>query len=356
MFDSMDLQRLVGALCGDKLAPQVGQLGWTMQRLLARVATLDANASKELDRSSEDIQPTVRALVESAVTAQRLDAREIRDVTTLCRRLAAMLDNVASHSVAERLDGEGLRVAYARVDLAQTLRRAASAFADLAAARAIAFDVSVPNELVAEVDLTKVELAIGNALYNAFKYAPEGGVVRCVASLDELLEDVVVSIEDDGPSVPPTQLDAIFDRTREADRSVAIRIGAVRLSLGLSRDVVSLHGGTLDTVPMSNGHALFEVRLPRRAPRGAVVADRGPTPATWWLRVAAVAAAELRAEAELSSSRTLARSTAWSSTASSRPTRRSRRSTVPRGSSSHFRCGPISSSSTSRCPRSTARS
>ncbi len=298
MFDSTDLQRLVGGLCSDRLAPQVGQIGFSIQRLLARASTLDAAAYEELGRATVDIEPVVRALLGSVADADGLDAREVRDLTTLCRRLAVVLDNVASHSV-ERLRGDALRVAYARVDLAETLRRAASCFADLAAARAIAFEISVPDRLIAEVDLPKIELAIGNALYNAFKYAPEGGVVRCVASVDELLDDVVVGIEDDGPSVPATQLDAIFDRTREADRSVAIRIDRVRLSLGLSRDVVSLHGGTLDTVPLENGHALFEVRLPRRALRGAVVADDAPEPASWWSRVAAVAAAELRVEAEL---------------------------------------------------------
>jgi signal transduction histidine kinase len=299
MLDLNDLQRLVGALCSDDLAPQAGQLGWSLQRLVARAGALGDAARAELGCAASELQPTVLALLASATGSTHLEARVLRDVTTLCRRLSTTLDHVGAHPGAERLPADRLRVSYARVDLAAALARAGACFDDLAASRRIAFEVSVPDELMVEVDLGKVELAIGNALFNAFKYAPEGGVVRCVVSLDELLDDVVVSIEDNGPSVPTTQLDAIFDRAREADRSVAIRIDSVRLSLGLSRDVVALHGGTLDTVPTGNGHALFEVRLPRRAPRGAQVSEHAPAPASWLSDVAELAAAELRAEAEL---------------------------------------------------------
>lgn len=299
MLDLNDLQRLVGALCGDRLAPQVGQLGWTIQRLSARVDALDESARAEFGRGTVDLQPTVHALLESAANSQRLEAREVRDLTTLSRRLAATIDNVGGHPGNDRLNGDALRMDYAKVDFANALRRAGDRFAELALQRGIHYEVSVPDELFAEVDLRKVELAIGNALFNAFKYVPEGGVVRCIASVDDLLEDVVVSIEDNGPSVPTAQLDSIFDRTREADRSVAIRIGSVRLSLGLSRDVISLHGGTLDTVPTRDGHALFDVRLPMRAPRAATVRDHAPAPAEWLGDVATLAANELRAEAEL---------------------------------------------------------
>jgi signal transduction histidine kinase len=299
MLDLNDLQRLVGALCSDDLAPQAGQLGWSIQRLVARAGALEARAREEFGRATAGVQPMLRALLDAATQSKPLDARALRDLHTLCRRLSTTLDHSSAHPGDDRLDAEGLRVAYARVDLAAALRRAGECFEALAAHRRIAFEVSVPDELIAEVDLGKIELAIGNALFNAFKYAPEGGVVRCVVSLDELLDDVVVSIEDNGPGVPATQLDAIFDRTREADRSVAIRIESVRLSLGLSRDVVSVHGGTLDTVPTRNGHALFEVRLPRRAPRGMPVSEE-PSPETSLLAdVAALAASELRAEAEL---------------------------------------------------------
>jgi signal transduction histidine kinase len=179
------------------------------------------------------------------------------------------------------------------------LAHACGCFGALAAERGITYEVSLPAELLAEVDVGKTELALGNALFNAFKYVPERGVVRCTVTVDELLQDVVIGIEDSGPSVHPAQLDAIFDRGRVAERSVAIQLDAVRLSLGLSRDVVSLHGGVLDTVPTRSGHALFEIRLPRWAPRGAPIASEAPSVATWLLDAAALAAAELRAEAEL---------------------------------------------------------
>ncbi|MCX4246837.1 ATP-binding response regulator [Paraliomyxa miuraensis] len=299
MLKLSELQRLVGALCGEILAPQVGQIGWFIQRLIARIRGLDEAERNDLIRASLGVQPTIDALLQAAATSRRLDASEVRDLTTVHRRLSTILAHLGSRPGGERLDAEALHVGYARVDLVDVVGRACACFERLAVDRRLAYQVSLPGELIVEVDVDKTELAIGNALFNAFKYAPEGGVVRCVMSVDELLQDVVISIEDSGPGVHPAQLDAIFDRSRVVERNVAIRVGKVRLALGTSRDLIALQGGILDAVPTSTGHALFEIRLPRWAPRAAPVSVDPPKLAAWMPEAVALAEAELRAEAEL---------------------------------------------------------
>ena len=299
MLNLSALQRLVGVLCGELLAPQVGQIGWFIQRLIARIRALDEVERNQLIRASRGVQPTIDAILKAAATSRRLDASEVRDLTTVHRRLSTILAHLGSRPGGERLDAEALHVAYSRVDLVEVVGHACACFQPLAADRRITYQVSLPSELIVEVDVGKTELAIGNALFNAFKYAPEGGMVRCVMSVDELLQDVVISVEDSGPGVHPAQLDAIFDRSRVAERSVAIRVGKVRLALGTSRDLIAMQGGILDTVPTSTGHALFEIRLPRWAPRAAPISTVVPALATWMAEVVTLAEAELRAEAEL---------------------------------------------------------
>jgi len=299
VLELSELQRLVAALCGEVLAPQVGRIGWLLQRLIARIEALDGDARAELTHATVGLGPTVSALLEAVDANQRLDASEVRDLITMHRRLTTILAHVGPRSGADRLDAETLHLTYTRGDIVPVLAHACGCFEALATERRIAYEVSLPSELVAELDVSKTELALGNALFNAFKYAPEGGAVRCTVTLDELLQDIVIGVEDSGPCVHPAQLDSIFDHGRVAERSVAIQLGTIRLSLGLSRDVVALHGGILDTVPTPSGRALFEIRLPRWAPRGTPIASEASRLAEWLPEAAALAASELRAEAEL---------------------------------------------------------
>ena len=186
MLKLSELQRLVTALCGEELAPQVGRIGWLLQRLIARIEALDGDARAELTHATLGLQPTVSALLEAADGNQRLDASEVRDLITMHRRLTTILAHVGPRSIADRLEAETLRVVYTRGDIVPVLAHACGCFEALAAERRIAYEVSLPSELLAEVDVGKLELALGNALFNAFKYAPEGGVVRCTVTVDEL--------------------------------------------------------------------------------------------------------------------------------------------------------------------------
>lgn len=294
-----ELRRLVTTVCETALAPQVGPDGGLIRRWVARFAALDEESRAGISEACVGLEPIVRGLLVSAATERPLAASELRDVVTVSRRLATVMAHVGPRAGAGRLDASALHVAYARTDLVGVLGYACGCFEELAAERGITFEVSLPSELVADVDRAKIELAVGNALFNAFKHAPEGGLVCCTAAVDEALQDVVISIEDDGPGVDLAQLDAIFDRGRVAERNVATCLDVGELSLASSRDAIALHGGILDTVPTSTGRALFEIRLPRWAPGGVDVAAQAPPAALWLADVAARAGADLRAEAEL---------------------------------------------------------
>ena len=79
---------------------------------------------------------------------------------------------------------------------------------------------------------------IGNLLDNAIRHAQPGG--RVVAALQRSTDRVLLRVTDDGPGIPATDQDRIFERF--------VRVGASNgagLGLPIARWIAEAHGGTL---------------------------------------------------------------------------------------------------------------
>ena len=300
MVDNHDLERLCAALDSGPTDLRATEPLLALRRLLLQLERLDEPARAALDRATHDLHPVIQTLEEAAKSGS-LAPDALRDLSTLRRRLEVSCELLRGRASADPSRGEALRVSYAPLDLAALLEQAREALRELAADRGLAFEVSVsselPSKLVIEADREKLELVLAALLHGAFKHTPVGGRIRLAASLDSSLEAIVIAAEDDGP--PPACLpEELFDRSRETERSVALHLPERRVSLGLARDLVALHGGTLDLVPAPRGGLRLELRLPRRAPRG-IALHRAPAPSRVIEQVAAITTEELRKEQEL---------------------------------------------------------
>ena len=69
-------------------------------------------------------------------------------------------------------------------------------------------------------------------------------------------------MSDDGPGIPPEQLEHIFDRFTRGDAGLTQRVGGTGLGLAISKSLVELHGGTIGVDSTPGEGATFRVRLP----------------------------------------------------------------------------------------------
>lgn len=109
-----------------------------------------------------------------------------------------------------------------------------------------------------------------NLLSNAIKFSPQGGrlVVRSrveTSSTSRFEHQLVVSVDDAGPGVPPGERQAIFERYRQADMQVSLdrERGKSGFGLGLAicRSIVEAHGGSIAVSESALGGARFVVTL-----------------------------------------------------------------------------------------------
>lgn len=110
-------------------------------------------------------------------------------------------------------------------------------------------------------DRQRLQQAVGNLLSNAVKFTPPGGVVEVILrQVDSVTE---ITVTDTGIGIPPDMLPHVFDRFRQGDSRATRAFEGVGLGLSIARDLVELHGGTIDAASRGEGRgATFTIRLP----------------------------------------------------------------------------------------------
>src|SRR3990172_7529461 len=111
-------------------------------------------------------------------------------------------------------------------------------------------------------DPERIQQVFWNLLSNAIKFTSKTGKVRVsVQSVDSHVEIVVV---DNGLGIDAEFLPLIFNRFTQKDSSSTRSARGLGLGLAIARQLVELHGGTIDAESRGTGQgSTFTVRLPR---------------------------------------------------------------------------------------------
>ena len=122
--------------------------------------------------------------------------------------------------------------------------------------------MTIPADLpMIRVDPVLFEQVLFNLLDNAAKYAPQGSSIRIDGRADEY--NVVIEVSDEGPGIPPADLDRVFDTFYRVSKGDQVRAGT-GLGLSICRGFVEAMGGTITARNRSDGSgAVFTIRLPK---------------------------------------------------------------------------------------------
>ncbi len=118
------------------------------------------------------------------------------------------------------------------------------------------------GSLEVSVDVRKMDRVFANLIYNAVRYTPEGGWIRIVLGKAGDGANVEATVEDNGTGIDPDDLPHIFDRFYKKDKSRHSTSGGSGLGLAISREIVGLHGGTIEACNRPEGGGAFRIRLP----------------------------------------------------------------------------------------------
>lgn len=117
---------------------------------------------------------------------------------------------------------------------------------------------------VLDLDRRKMRQVFLNLIGNAIKYSQNGAVVQVAILADA--SRVLATVQDNGPGIPPNELESIFIPFRRTRAGAAQSEPGTGLGLAICKRIVESHGGKIWAENLPTGGAAFHVSLLREAP------------------------------------------------------------------------------------------
>ncbi len=247
----------------------------------------DAAERERLDRLKDEFVLTASHELRSPLTSvqgfaellmlerEKMSAKQVETVEIIldnCRHLGRLLNDLLDIARADAgrlaLKREPTEVAPLIDEVVRTMR------AQTDSANQTLTERIEPGLPLIEVEPGRIRQILVNLVTNAHEYSPERASVEVSARRSG--NDVEITVSDNGPGIPDTQLAHIFERFVRGDAGLTQRVGGTGLGLAISKSLVELHGGTMRAESTLGRGSAFSFRLP--------VADAAavppPSPAT----------------------------------------------------------------------------
>ncbi|NES12189.1 MULTISPECIES: PAS domain S-box protein [Micromonospora] len=262
------------ALAGARAYQAEHRRAEALAELDAAKSAFFANVSHELRTPLTLIAGPVRdALTDPAQPLPPELRRRLELVDRNAARLHRLVDGVLDFS---RLEAGRLTPEPVALEVGRFTRELAAAFAPAVERAGLAFEVDCPRlPRPAYLDRGMWEQIVLNLLTNAVKATLRGSVRLRVADDDGWIR---LTVSDTGVGIPADQLPRLFQRFHRVTGPTGRSAEGTGIGLALVRELVTLHGGTVEAESEAGAGATFTVRLPYGSLEGMEHADRSAGP------------------------------------------------------------------------------
>ena len=242
-----------------KADDEIGRLAATMNRMLERLESARNSQRRFVSDASHELRSPITTIRQHAEVAlahpEHVTAAELAEVV------------LAEQQRMQRLVEDLLLLA--RVDEHVPLTRAAVDLDDLAfeeghrlrSATSKRVDTSGVNAVRVQGDADALRRMLRNVAENAVRHASS----RVDVTLVERGEEVVLTIDDDGPGIPATERARVLQRFVRLDEARSRDEGGSGLGFSIVDEVVRAHGGSMSIEQSPLGGARIVITLPVQA-------------------------------------------------------------------------------------------
>jgi len=239
------------------------ELADTFNGMMGRLErSFDAERQFTSDASHELRTPVTVILAECEMAERAPEDTEavresVAEIHRQARKMSELIGKLLSYTRLEqgtrRIDRERLDLGELTEDICEEQRMMAS--------RGIAIECAAEADVIVDGDAALLISLVQNLVTNAVKYGKDGGHVLVRVYRDG--KEACVSVRDDGIGIAAEDLDRIWNRFYQADRSRSDESRGVGLGLSLAQQIARLHGGriTASSAPGEGSEFVFFMPL-----------------------------------------------------------------------------------------------
>ena len=262
------LEEMTGGILEEDLSildyTETQLLSEAYNRMLKRMKTLDdsrqefvSNVSHELKTPITSMKVLADSLLMQEDVPVELYKEFMGDIAEEIDREDKIINDLLS---LVKMDRKAADVNIQETNINELLELIVKRLKPIAGKRNIDLVLESFKPVMAEVDETKLTLAISNLVENAIKYNKEEGWVHLSLNSDH--KYFYVKVEDSGIGIPEEAQEHIFERFYRVDKSHSREIGGTGLGLAITRSAVLMHRGAIKVYSKEGEGTTFTVRIP----------------------------------------------------------------------------------------------
>lgn len=236
-----------------------------MKKTLKSQEELLVNISHELKTPLNVIYSTIQLFnmyLEKGSLDQNKDSmfRYINSMMQNCYRLSKLINNIVDLSKIEagffQLNLSNNNI----VEIVETVVMSVTDYTDIKGL-SIVFDTDTEEKIIA-CDPEKIERIVLNLISNAIKFSDVGSVI--FVNIQDKNGMIEISVKDNGIGIELDQLDRIFDRFKQIDKSLSRNSEGAGIGLSLVKAIVEMHQGIIYVESQIGKGSKFIIELPDR--------------------------------------------------------------------------------------------
>ena len=195
-------------------------------------------------------------------TRKRALAELHSEVASMSNRITTSSDHLLNliNDILDRaqLEAEKIKLHPEPLDLKDLVKTVTTGLEIKAAEKGLTLQTDVAAvPMVA--DPKRLRQALINVVGNAIKFTESGGI-HISSEQDE--SHVRITVRDTGCGISAEDFEQIFDQFVQVDASVTRRNSGTGLGLAITREIIALHGGTIDVESNLGRGSTFTISIP----------------------------------------------------------------------------------------------
>jgi signal transduction histidine kinase len=225
-----------------------------MREAAQRVSFVN-QVSHELKTPLTNIRMYAEMMEQDLADSEGTSRRHLDVIVSESQRLSRLIGNILTFSRKQR---HALTLHRKPGVVDDVLRGTLDHFTPALQAKSVEVELTPGAGETVLLDADAIEQIVGNLISNVEKYASSGRRLKITS--DQQGDQVTILVSDNGPGIPRSQREKIFDPFYRVSSSLTEGVSGSGIGLSVARELARLHGGELVLVPSERGSS-FRIKL-----------------------------------------------------------------------------------------------